>query len=235
MKEIYPTKVYVVDVFDQYGTFEQRLKDPYPSTSYSYYDSIKDAQDDINWRKKNRPHQFDKGFKFKIHPIPFDEAHPGAYGYPHGGKRYNKEQVAKIMKEQEEEAYWSDDGSYSGPRVTDEIEGRDYDHIFMKAFYGAKHQNKNITDREAYDIAHQAVKEYVDGIKDRKKKSAKPKPKRIKKTIFETVLPTTSKIKSMKDKAEAKIKSVYSPVKLNLRKKKPKKVVSKRKTKSGKK
>jgi hypothetical protein len=74
-----------------------------------------------------------------------------------------------------------------------------------------------------------------DEDKDRKKKSTKPKSKRVKKSVLETFLPTTTKIKSMKDKAEAKIKSVYSPVTLNLRKKKPKKVVVKRKSKSDKK
>jgi len=228
MKEIYPAKVYVIDVYDLYGNFRKRLKDPYPSKAISYYESIKEAKEDLKHRKELGI-EFHEGDVFKIKSIPFDEAYPGVYGYPHGGRRYNKEQVKKILEKQENEAYWSDDGSYSGPRVTNEIEGRDEYEIFMNAI------NHDTSKPGSVEKGMKAIKEYRDGLMDRKKKSAKPKSKRIKKTIFETVLPTTSKIKSMKDKAEAKIKSVYNPVKLNLRKKKPKKVVSKRKTKSGKK
>jgi|WetSurMetagenome_2_1015567.scaffolds.fasta_scaffold316740_2 hypothetical protein len=188
--EIYPAKVYVVDVFDLYGVFEKRLKDPYPSTSYSYYDSVKEAQEDINWRKQNRPNQFEKGDKFKIHAIPFNEAYPGVYGYPHGGRRYNKEQVKKLIAQRDEESASSDDGSSSIPwDVTDEIEGRDQNNIFWKAFYGEK--NKNITDREAYNRAYKAVKEYQEGIEDRKK------------------TPTETKIKRAINKTDKKLKKIY--------------------------
>lgn len=234
--EIYPAKVYVVDVFDMYGVFDQRLKEPYPSKSYSYYDSVKEAQEDINWRKQNRPNQFNKGDKFKIHQIPFDEAYPGVYGYPHGGRRYNKEQVQKMMKENEEDAYWSDDGSFPGPRVVDEIEGRDQEQIFWKAFYGEK--NKGLTDREAYKGAYEALKEYQEGIQDRKKMSTKSKIKRaFKKTdkklkqVYglenvgakaEKVLSTKTKKKSLDSKTK-KVLAVSA-----LRKKKPQKKVVKR-------
>jgi hypothetical protein len=214
-EEIYPAKVYVVDVFDVHGTFDKRLKDPYPSESYSYYDSIKEAKEDIEYRKK-RGYEFDRGDTFKIKSIPFEEAYPHRYAY--GGRRYNKEQVKKLLKKQTEEAYWSDDGSYSGPRVTDEIEGRDIDNIFWKAFYGEK--NKTVTDREAYNGAYEAVREYTEGIKDRKKKKSVSKSKRATNAAVKAFLPTGNKIKSIKNKAEEKIKSVYSPVKLNLRKKK---------------
>lgn len=174
-KEIYPAKVYVVDVFDVHGVFDKRLKDPYPSNSYSYYNSIKEARDDIEYRKK-RGYEFDKGDTFKITAIPFDEAYP--HRYVHGGRRYNKDQVKKIMADQEEEAYWSDDGSYSGPRVTDEIEGRDLEHIFWKAVGG--HGKRT---REDYNRGYKAVKEYQEGIEDRKKMSSETKIKRaLKKT-----------------------------------------------------
>lgn len=185
-EEIYPAKVYVVDVFDMYGVFDHRLKDPYPSTSYSYYDSVKEAQEDIKYRKQKRPHYFEKGFKFKIHAIPFDEAYPGVYGYPHGGRRYNKDQVKKLMKEQQEEADASDDGSYSGPRVTDEIEGREMEHIFWKAVGG--HGKRT---REDYERGYKALKEYQEGIEDRKK------------------TPTELKVKRAIRKTDKKLKEIY--------------------------
>lgn len=182
-KEIYPAKVYVIDVYDIHGRYSKRLKDPYPSESFSYYDSIKEARDDIEYRKK-RGYEFNKGDTFKITSIPFEEAYP--HRHVHGGRRYNKEQVKKIMKEQQEEADASDDGSYSGPRVTDEIEGRELEHIFWKAVGG--HGKRT---REDYERGYKALKEYQEGIEDRKK------------------TPTELKVKRAIRKTDKKLKEIY--------------------------
>jgi hypothetical protein len=214
MKEIYPTKVYVVDIYTIHDTFRKRLKDPYPSTSIAYYDTIKDAEHDIAYRKKHGV-EFNEGDKIKIRSVPFDEMVPGIYGYPHGGRRYNKEQVKKLIAQREKESEWSDNGSSSVPwDITDEIEGRDEYEIFMNAI------NHDTSKSGSIEKGMKAIKEYREGIEDRKKKKSASKSKRATNAAVKAFLPTGNKIKSMKNKAEEKIKSVYSPVKLNLRKKK---------------
>lgn len=73
----------------------------------------------------------------------------------------------------------------------------------------------------------------VQDTEERKKKKSISKSKRATNTAVKVFLPTGNKIKSMTNKAEEKIKSVYSPVTLNLRKKKtatkPKRKIIKKK------
>lgn len=188
----------------------------------SLIESRQDAEDVAKYYKNKYP---DRKGKYIIKAEPFEDVWGQIYGYARGGRRLTQKQKDDILEAIES----SDNGvsPYPWTMLSDEIEPRDIDEIYKKASgYHPGHPG----GPEDWERGKKAVKEYLEGI-DRKKKSAKPKSKRIKKTALETILPSKSKIKSMKNKAEAKIKSVYSPpVTLNLRKKKMKKVVSKRKT-----
>lgn len=192
----------------------------------SHIESRQDAEDVAKYYKDKYP---DRKGKYIIKAEPFEDVWGQIYGYARGGRRLTQKQREEII----ERINASDDGRSPYPwlMLSDEIESRDIEEIFKKASgYRPGHPGTP----EDWERGKKAVKEYLEGI-DRKKKKTAPKSKRIKKTALEAILPTKSKIKSMKSRAEAKIKSVYSPpVTLNLRKKKAKKVVSKRKP-SGKK
>lgn len=217
--EIYPSKMYIIVMFDKYGTSDGVVTEKY-SGNTAYFDSINDAMEFIK-HIKSKNYEFNKERTFKIKAVPFEDYY-NAYRKEHGGRRLTKKQREDLL----EELNSSDDGRspYTWLMLTDEIEPRDTEEIFRKASgYRPGHPGSP----EDWERGKKAVKEYLEGI-DRKKKSTKPKLKRQKKTVLETVLPSAGKIKSLKKKAESKLKNIV-PTKINLRKKKTRKVV-KRKT-----
>lgn len=183
MKEIYPSKVYVVEIRDLYGNFKKLLKNPYPQNSTAYYDTMKEAKEDIDYRKKHKSYEFEHDDKISIKAVPFSDAYPGIYDSKLGvSKRYTSKQIKDIIANRDESHSYGPPYKYF-PYVTDELEGKDEYEIFMDAI------GHDTSKPGAIERGMKAIKEYREGIEDRKKKTSKPKPKRkiVKKPVKKVV------------------------------------------------
>jgi len=164
MKELYPANVYVVEVRDLYGNFKNRFKTP--------YDTIKEAKEDIEYRKKHKDYQFERDDEFSIKAVPFSDAYPGIYDSKLGvSKRYTAKQIKDIIAARDDSYSYGPPYKYF-PYVTDELEGRDEYEIFMDAI------GHDTSKPGAIERGMKAIKEYREGIKNRKKTPIKTKSKR---------------------------------------------------------
>lgn len=160
-REIAPVKKYRIIMVDEHGQYVYSMKRPLSSKPI-YYDSMEDAKESVEYYKKKEPWHFKDGNKIKIIEASFDdEVAPGYYQKPHGGRRYKftPEERKRIREEQEESDSYGPPYKWFPPLPDEEIEPRSQEEIFRMG--GIK-----------------ALKEYEEGIRDRKKKRAAAKPKR---------------------------------------------------------
>lgn len=179
MREIIPSRMFKVGIYNEHGDLVRFITKPYPPYNTQYFDTIdearyavrhhKDRYGDLSWYRNAT---------YKVMSANVDEeVLPHYYTKPHGGQRfkYTKEELAKIRKDREE-SYSYGPPYINYPRLPDEdIEGRSEYKIFMDA---AGHKPGHALTSDMIDKGRKALKEYQEGIRNRKKKTIKTKSKR---------------------------------------------------------
>jgi hypothetical protein len=166
-------------------------------------ESYEDAKEVADYYKRRYPSLYGMG-KIIIKEVPYEDVWGDIYNRgAHGGRRYKftPEQRKKIREEQEESDSYGPPYTWFPPLSDEEIEGR-------SLYYIGKNAARNEDGTYDIDRAKAAIKEYREGIRDRKKKTSKSPKRNIAKKAGDK-LHSMYTVPNFGSNAGSKLESIY--------------------------